>query len=59
MRVHVCASAAILALASMPASSQGGYPMFQPSISAGYIYDGHTDVTFKNATPPAFGLTKF
>lgn len=59
MRVHVCASAAILALVSMPASSQGGYPMFQPSISAGYIYDGHTDVTFKNATPPAFGVTKF
>ena len=58
MRVHVYASAAILALASMPASSQGGFPMFQPSLSVGYIYDGHTDVTFKNATPSALGVTR-
>jgi Outer membrane protein beta-barrel domain len=58
MRVHVYASAAMLALVSMPASSQTGYPMFQPSISVGYIYDGHTDVTFKNATPSALGVTR-
>ncbi|MBI4987331.1 MAG: hypothetical protein HZC23_00800 [Rhodocyclales bacterium] len=64
MKAHLCAGASIFALLSFPSlaadplSAGGGYPMFQPSISVGYIYDGHTDVTFKNATPSALGVTR-
>ena len=57
MNKPLLASAALLALVSMPASSQSGYPMFQPSVSVGYAYDGHTEVTFENPTPGApYGL---
>lgn len=65
MKTHLCVGASILALASFPSlaadpsTAGGGYPMYQPSISVGYVYDGHTDLTYKNPTPGApFGLSK-